>query len=120
MQRMPGRATAPAFTSPFPRWRDIPPTARARSHARREPQAVTIRHASAPVAEGVRLHYLEDGAGPRTVVLLHGFPQTCHAWRKVAPRLAAQGLRVIAPDYRGAGHSSKPPAGYDKWTIAAD
>ena len=81
---------------------------------------MTIRHASAPVVEGVRLHYLEDGAGPRTVVLLHGFPQTCHAWRKVLPRLAAQGLRVIAPDYRGAGHSSKPPSGYDKWTMAAD
>ena len=120
MQRMPGRGNRACFHVPVAAVARHSPTARARSHARRETQAMTIRHASAPVAEGVRLHYLEDGAGPRTVVLLHGFPQTCHAWRKVAPRLVAQGLRVIAPDYRGAGHSSKPPAGYDKWTIAAD
>lgn len=30
------------------------------------------------------------------------------------------GYRVIAPDYRGAGDSSKPSAGYDKWTMAGD
>ena len=29
-------------------------------------------------------------------------------------------FRVVAPDYRGAGHSSKPPDGYDKRTMAGD
>lgn len=81
---------------------------------------VTIHHASAQVAEGIRLHYLAGGEGARTIVLLHGFPQTCHAWRKVMPRMIDRGLRVIAPDYRGAGYSSRPSRGYDKWTMAAD
>ena len=30
------------------------------------------------------------------------------------------GFRVVAPDYRGAGHSSRPAAGYDKRTMAED
>ena len=35
------------------------------------------------------------------------------------PLLAAR-YRVIAPDLRGLGDSSRPPAGYDKKTVAAD
>jgi pimeloyl-ACP methyl ester carboxylesterase len=77
-------------------------------------------HASAEVAPGVRLHYLSAGAAARTIVLLHGFPQTSHEWRKVTPALVAAGFRVVCPDYRGAGHSSRPASGYDKWTMAAD
>src|SRR5689334_11405161 len=77
-------------------------------------------HASAEVAPGVRLHYVSAGAGARTIVLLHGFPQTSHEWRKVTPALVAAGYRVVCPDYRGAGASSRPANGYDKWTMAAD
>lgn len=66
----------------------------------------------------MRLHYLESGAG-ELVVLLHGWPQTCYAWRKLTPLLAKQ-FRVIAPDLRGVGDSSKPQQGYDKKTVAAD
>ena len=50
-------------------------------------------------------------AGPRDgppVVLLHGFPEMSYGWRHQLPALAAAGLRVIAPDQRGYGHSSKP------------
>ena len=36
------------------------------------------------------------------------------------PLFAAAGFRVIAVDYRGAGHSSKPVGGYDKHTMAKD
>ena len=50
---------------------------------------------------------------------MHGYPQTWWSWRHVVGPLAAAGFRVIAPDYRGAGHSSKPPHGYDKRTMAA-
>ena len=53
-------------------------------------------------------------------MLVHGYPQTWWSWRHVLGPLAAAGFRVIAPDYRGAGHSSKPPNGYDKRTMAAD
>ena len=77
-------------------------------------------HGIAEIAPGVRIHYVESGNGPRTLVLLHGYPQTWYEWRHVIPVFAQQGFRVIAPDYRGAGGSSKPPGGYDKRTMAAD
>jgi pimeloyl-ACP methyl ester carboxylesterase len=53
------------------------------------------------------------------VVLLHGWPSTWYEWRHVMPLLAAR-FRVIAPDLRGLGDSSRPAAGYDKKTVAAD
>ncbi len=59
--------------------------------------------------EGVRLRYVEAGAGP-LVVLLHGFPDHWRTWRGQIPALAAAGLRVIAPDMRGYNLSGKPPA----------
>ena len=54
------------------------------------------------------------------MVLLHGYPQTWWEWRHVLQPLVSAGWKVITPDYRGAGASSKPPAGYDKRTMAAD
>lgn len=39
------------------------------------------------VRDGVRIHYRRVGSG-RGMVLLHGFPETGHMWRKVAPALA--------------------------------
>ena len=68
--------------------------------------------------DGVTLHYLEAGQGD-VVVLVHGIPQTSHEWRYVMPRLAER-YRVIAPDLRGLGDSSRPAAGYDKKTLAND
>lgn len=67
---------------------------------------------------GVRLHYVTAGSGD-PVLLIHGFPQTWYEWHKVIPALAER-FTVIAPDYRGAGHSSRPTGGYDKKTMAAD
>ena len=55
---------------------------------------------------GVRLHCVVEGEGP-LVLLLHGFPETSHAWRKQIPALA-QRFRVVAPDLRGYGGSDKP------------
>ncbi len=75
---------------------------------------------TAELKPGVRLHYLRAGTGPRTMVLVHGYPQTSWEWRHVIGPLAAAGWTVIAPDYRGAGGSSKPTDGYDKRTMAAD
>lgn len=68
--------------------------------------------------DGVRIHYRRLGQGP-SMVLLHGFPQTGHMWRKVVPALAER-FTVVAPDLRGYGDSDRPPAGYDKRTMAAD
>ena len=48
--------------------------------------------------------YFETGpAGGPPVLLLHGFPYDIHAYADVAPRLAAQGCRVIVPELRGFG-----------------
>jgi pimeloyl-ACP methyl ester carboxylesterase len=66
----------------------------------------------------VRLHVVLEGRGD-AVVLLHGWPQTCHEWRKVAPLLRDR-YRLVIPDLPGLGESSRPANGYDKKTIAAD
>jgi pimeloyl-ACP methyl ester carboxylesterase len=67
---------------------------------------------------GVRLHVITAGSGP-AVVLLHGWPQTSYAWRKVIPGLSGR-FSVICPDMRGFGASSKPSGGFDKKTVARD
>jgi len=52
----------------------------------------------------LEVFYAEYGpaAGP-PVILLHGWPYDIHAFEEVAPRLAAQGHRVIVPYLRGYG-----------------
>ena len=45
--------------------------------------------------------------GP-VVLLLHGFPQSSHSWRLVAPGLADAGYRVVAPDQRGYSPGARP------------
>lgn len=67
---------------------------------------------------GTRLRYLIGGEGS-PVVLLHGFGETSHMWAPVMPLLARR-HRVVVPDLRGAGGSSKPASGYDKKTMAVD
>jgi pimeloyl-ACP methyl ester carboxylesterase len=67
---------------------------------------------------GVRLHYLVAGTGD-PVVLLHGYAETSHMWRPLMADLANTHT-VIAPDLRGAGQSSTPPAGYTKAEMARD
>src|SRR6185436_8263275 len=63
------------------------------------------------------VHVVTEGEGD-PVVLLHGWPQTSHEWRKLVPLLA--GHRLVMPDLPGLGESSRPASGYDKKTIAAD
>lgn len=60
------------------------------------------------VAAGDTLFLLREvGEGDGTpVLLLHGVPQTSTVWRDVAPALAAQGRRVLAPDLPGLGGST--------------
>lgn len=50
------------------------------------------------------IEYLEwHPAGRRTVVLVHGWPDSARTWTRVAEQLAAAGHRVIAPSLRGFG-----------------
>lgn len=76
---------------------------------------------------GVRIHYLDcrppasDQREERgTILLIHGFPQTSYQFRHVLVPLSRAGYRVIAPDYRGAGKSSRPDGGFTKSVMAAD
>jgi non-heme chloroperoxidase len=57
---------------------------------------------------GVRLHYAHQG--PRTgaaLVLLHGYSDSWFSFSRVLP-LIRPDLRIVAPDFRGHGDSSKP------------
>jgi pimeloyl-ACP methyl ester carboxylesterase len=76
-------------------------------------------HSEYAEVNGVKLHYVEGGQGPRTVVLIPGWPQTWYAWRKIMPELART-YRVVAVDTRGMGGSSRPDSGYDTETAADD
>jgi pimeloyl-ACP methyl ester carboxylesterase len=49
----------------------------------------------------------DEGEGP-AVLLLHGFPDSHALWRNQVPALVDAEYRVIAPDLRGFGESSKP------------
>jgi pimeloyl-ACP methyl ester carboxylesterase len=51
----------------------------------------------------------EAGSGS-PVILLHGWPDSWHLWRRQIETLARSGHRVIAPDLRGFGESSAPEA----------
>lgn len=44
----------------------------------------------------------------RTVLLLHGFPQTARSWTSVAARLADAGLRAVALNQRGYSPGARP------------
>ena len=65
----------------------------------------------ATLADGVRMHCVDEGpAGAETVLLLHGQPTWSYLYRTVVSRLAAHGLRAVAPDLIGFGRSDKPLA----------
>ncbi|QXC63061.1 alpha/beta hydrolase [Aquihabitans sp. G128] len=55
-------------------------------------------------------------------LLLHGFPESGHAWRRVQPLLAAAGIRSVAPDLRGYSPGARPadPAEYAIDALVAD
>jgi haloalkane dehalogenase len=58
--------------------------------------------------DGLRMHYVDEGpreAAP--VLMLHGEPTWSYLYRKMIPRFAAAGHRVIAPDLIGFGKSDK-------------
>lgn len=70
-----------------------------------------IQHQQVPVGGGIELHVAEAGPpdGP-PVLLLHGFPELWFSWRHQLTALADAGYRVLAPDLRGYGASSRPAA----------
>ncbi|MEU3343220.1 alpha/beta hydrolase [Streptomyces sp. NPDC006668] len=67
---------------------------------------------------GTELNVALAGSGPN-VLLLHGFPHTWELWTDVMADLSDR-YRVIAPDLRGLGASSRAQTGYDALTLAED
>jgi pimeloyl-ACP methyl ester carboxylesterase len=49
--------------------------------------------------------------GTSTVFLIHGFMDAAGTWDLVAPALAENGFRVLAPDMRGFGDGGRAPPG---------
>jgi len=58
-------------------------------------------------ADGLRLHYVDEGSGD-PVVCFHGEPTWAYLYRKMLPPLRDAGHRVVCPDYAGFGRSDKP------------
>ncbi|WP_405806497.1 alpha/beta hydrolase [Streptomyces sp. NBC_00210] len=83
--------------------------------AERRPAAVELRRIA---TNGVELNVAIAGDGP-AVLLLHGFPHTWQVWGEVIGRLAGR-HRVIAPDMRGFGASTRATDGYDAGSLATD
>ena len=59
------------------------------------------------VSDGLRMAWVEEGAGDEVFLCLHGEPSWSFLYRKMMPILAQLG-RVIAPDLIGFGRSDKP------------
>lgn len=58
------------------------------------------------VGSGIELQVREQGSGD-AILMLHGFPDHAGTWRALADLLAPQ-FRLIMPDLRGYGLSSRP------------
>lgn len=71
------------------------------------------------VANAIKIHYLQAGTGDKTVILLHGWPESSHEFHKIVPDLARD-YTVIVPDLRGVGGTQAAAGGYDKATMAED
>ncbi len=72
--------------------------------------------------DDLRMHYLHwnlKGNEP-TFVLLHGLASNARIWELVAPILADQDFKALAPDARGHGLTDKPATGYDFDSMTRD
>lgn len=59
---------------------------------------------------GVRLHALVFGDGPRTLVAVGGWTGSWEVWEEPIAQLTARGWRCVAYDHRGSGESPVDPA----------
>ena len=86
-----------------------------------EPAGATIPEVAHHIVSvnGTRIHYVSAGSSGSPVVLVHGWPETWWAFRKLIP-LLAETHRVYALDLRGFGDSENTAAHYDEATLADD
>ena len=72
------------------------------------------------LSDGETLAYID--IGPRNalpIVLLHGYTDSARDWAPIAPFLSGR-FRLIIPDLRGQGASSKPDCCYTRFDFAYD
>jgi pimeloyl-ACP methyl ester carboxylesterase len=71
---------------------------------------------------GIEFSFLEAGPNKGPLALcLHGFPDTAHTWRHLAPKLALAGYHVVAPWMRGYAPTEVPDDEiYQVGALAAD
>jgi pimeloyl-ACP methyl ester carboxylesterase len=68
-----------------------------------------------------QIHYLKIGSGPKTLVLLHGWPESSFMWKKMMPKLLGNNqYTIVTPDLRGINGSSIPTQEFDKAALAND
>jgi non-heme chloroperoxidase len=72
------------------------------------------------LSTGVRLHVRERGQGAPCYLLIHGWTVSGAIWDPILERWPATAGRVLAPDQRGTGFSSKPRDGYTLDAYAGD
>ena len=77
---------------------------------------ITGHHAN---VNGTTLHYVAAGTAGSPVLLVHGFPETWRAFRRLIPLLAVS-HRVFAVDLRGFGDSDTAPGDHDSQAAAED
>lgn len=58
--------------------------------------------------QGLNVHYIEQGAGDRTVLFLHGWGASVELYQPVFDLLAGRGYRVLAFDMPGVGGTDLP------------
>ena len=80
--------------------------------------SVTTRAGHVMTSDGVRLSYLEAGAG-KPLVMIPGWSQTAATYKHQLAGLGRH-YRVIALDMRGHGESDKPAFGYRLARLAVD
>ncbi len=68
---------------------------------------------------GTRLHHVSAGSSGSTILLVHGWPETWWAFRRLIPLLAAH-HRVVAVDLRGFGDSAADAAELGEAASAED
>jgi pimeloyl-ACP methyl ester carboxylesterase len=71
------------------------------------------------LATGVELAVHERGSGEPVLLLLHAWGETNRIFDRLVPLLAGS-ARIVVPDQRGVGESSKPATGYSLEESAAD
>jgi pimeloyl-ACP methyl ester carboxylesterase len=69
---------------------------------------------------GIQLHVHERGTGDRAALLVHGWAVSGHIWSDLFNKWPDGAGRLIAPDLRGTGWSSKPREGYTIDAYAED